>query len=415
MEVKVPYGKTTRTVKLKCLNPEILYPRSFEIKNDFKTLKKALENPIDSPTFSDFIKDTEELLIIVNDATRPTPTSMILSEIFPSIKNKNLKFLIATGTHRAPREEEYEYIFGDLSSSIKEKIYVHDAKNFDKTTFYGTTKRGTNVYFNNLLDEAVKIIIINSVEPHYYAGFTGGRKSFLPGISFFDTIEKNHKFALSKDAISLKLSGNPVHEDMMDALETLSGKEIFSIHTVLDTEHRIYTVSAGNIKSSFENSVKSACEVFSVDIKEKADIVITAATYPLDLNMYQSHKALDNGKLALKKEGILILVAECRDGIGHNTFYEYLAEAKTPEEVLQKTSENYKLGCHISANIANIVSDNEIWVVTSLESKYLEKMFMKPCKDLQSAIDDALTKKKDPKIIFLMQGSVTVPNLINRK
>ncbi|MBU1626382.1 nickel-dependent lactate racemase [bacterium] len=414
MNIEIPYGISTISVSLKDVVPEILYPKSFTIENEEKTLKDAIENPIDSRNFHEFIYGEEELLIIVNDATRPTPTAKILHLLFPFIKNKKLKFLIAAGTHRAPIENELITIFGVIYELIKDSIHIHDARKFDLMTFYGTTKRGTKIYLNNILDKAKKIITINSVEPHYYAGFTGGRKSILPGIASYETIEQNHKFALSEGAQSLKLIGNPVHEDMIEALDSLEGKEIFSIQTVLDLHHRIYTATAGNIHHSFNSCIVKALDVFSVPIKEKADIVVTAASHPLDIDFYQSHKAIDNGKHALKENGILILVSECRDGIGLRTFYEYLCDASKPDDVITNANHHYKLGCHIAANIARIVSKNEIWAVTNLDDSDLKKMFMKPYKSLQTALDDALKKKKNPKVIFLMQGSVTVPNIVGR-
>jgi lactate racemase len=413
LKIEIPYGKSFKTITLKDIVPQIIYPYSVEIDNKEKILMDALDNPINSKNFKEFIKGDEKLLIIVNDGTRPTPTAKILEIIFPFLKDKNYEFIIATGTHRAPTEEELGIIFGNIYDFVKSKIHIHDAKKFDQMKFHGITKKGTKVYLNKVLDRFRKVILINSVEPHYYAGFTGGRKSILPGVAYCETIEQNHKFALSEEAQSLELLGNPIHEDMIDAISLLINKEFFSIQTVLNLHHEIYFASAGNIQDSFNLSAEKSLDVFSVPIKEKADIVVTMASYPLDIDFYQSHKAIDNGKLALSENGILILVSECRDGIGPRVFYEYLCDSEEPIDVLVKTKEKYKLGCHIAANIARIVMKKEIWAVTSLDDISVKKMFMKPYNELQAALDDALKIKKNAKVLFLMQGSITVPKLVD--
>jgi len=407
--IEIPFGTTTEKVIVDDDSAEIIYPKSCHTEDENLILKEALEKPINSQNLTDFIKNSDDLLIIVNDATRPTPTSKVLNMIFEEIRSKNFKFLIATGTHRAPTDTEYQYIFGDKYELIKGKIHVHDAKKPEDMAYFGTSKKGTEIYLNTLIKKADKIITINSVEPHYYAGYTGGRKSLIPGVASYKTTEQNHNFALYDGARTLRLGGNPVHEDMMDMLDKLGGKKIFSIQTVLDLNHKIYSASSGNIIDSFNECVTKANDVYSVPIKEKAEIVVTVASHPMDIDFYQSHKALVNGRSALKEGGILILVSECRDGLGKRTFFDYLSSSKNPEEVLEKTRQKYELGCHIAANIAKIVSKNEIWAVTSIDDTSIEKMFIKPYKHLKNALDDGRKKKGNPKVLFLMQGNVTVP------
>ena len=260
MEIQVPYGKDE---KLSVTIPDenilsVVYPNKVEEQNETEILLKAIENPINSKSFTDFLSDAKDVLFIVNDGTRPTPTAKVLDIIYEKIKNKNIKFIIATGVHRAPTQEEYDFIFGKYYNIFKDQIYVHDSKKDEDMVHIGTSKNGTEMYVNRLGMEAHKIVIIGSVEPHYFGGYTGGRKSFLPGIASRKTIEQNHKYALRPESHALALDGNPVHEDMIDALKIIADKEIFSIQTVLDGERRLYGVTCGHIKDSLYAAIDKA-------------------------------------------------------------------------------------------------------------------------------------------------------------
>lgn len=413
MKIDVPYGKENITVEVPDINlGEIVYPNQVEVGDERETIHYAIENPLNSNSFKEFMSDAKDILFIVNDATRPTPTAKVIDILYDKIKDKHIKFIIATGVHRAPTEEEFDFIFGKHYDEFKDRIHVHDAKKEEDMVFIGTSKNGTQMFVNRLGVEAHKIVIIGSVEPHYFGGYTGGRKSFLPGIASYQTIEQNHKFALQKEAQPLALEGNPVHEDMEDAIKTIQDKEIFSIQTVLDPHHRIYAATAGHLNDSFYAAIDKANEVFSVKIKEQVDVVVTVAPYPMDIDLYQSQKALENGKPALKENGIMILVSKCRDGVGHDSFLKLLSSASTPEEALNKISEGYKLGYHKAARIAETAIKGDIWAVTDLDDEIVQKAFMKPLLSLQDAIDEAIqVKGGNAKVMFLMSGSITVPRL----
>ncbi|MBT6338436.1 MAG: nickel-dependent lactate racemase, partial [Desulfobacula sp.] len=241
MKIDVPYGKDSRmsAVISDDINVSFLEANDVKIGNEDKNIKEAIKNPINSKSFKAFLSDAKKVLVIVNDATRPTPTKKILEFIFDDLKQTNFNFIIATGAHRGPSQEEYLQIFGSFYEEIKDQIIVHDARVEDDMVFLGQSTNGTQMYVNKAGVEADKIIIISSVEPHYFAGYTGGRKSFLPGIAGYKTIEQNHKLALAPEAKALALDGNPVHEDMIDAIKTVK-QEIFSIMTVLDKNHKVY-------------------------------------------------------------------------------------------------------------------------------------------------------------------------------
>ena len=218
----------------------------------------------------------------MNDGTRPTPTKYVLDIIADDLAKAGAEFIIATGVHRGPTEEEYTFIFGKHYLRFANDVHVHDARKSDEMVYLGTSGQGTEMYINRLGYKADKILVIGSVEPHYFAGYTGGRKAFLPGIAAFSTIEKNHSHAVDK-----------------------------------------------------------ANEVFTSEISEKADIVISCAKYPMDIDLYQSQKSIENGKLALKPDGILILVASCRDGVGESAYIDLLSSCDSPEAAIKEILATY--------------------------------------------------------------------------
>jgi len=410
VKIEVPYGETAESIELDdSIVQQVIYPNSLKSGEESVVLRKAILNPVSAPKLEEFLRDKKNILMIVNDATRPTPTARILEIIHPILKGKNYRLLIATGSHRAPTEKEYDFIFGKLYAEIKDKVFVHDAKESECVSF-GKTRHGTDILLNRMVKEADAIIPIGSIEPHYFAGYTGGRKSFLPGVAAYDSITANHKLAISRDAQALRLKGNPVAEEFDDAEKLLLNLNIFAIMTVLDSNHKTYAASSGGLRESFEALIQKADEVFVVPIEQQADIVVTVAASPTDIDLYQSQKALDNGKYALKENGIIILVSACRSGIGSQAFLDLLGSEKSCKAVIDKLDKEYKLGYHKAGKIAEIGLKAQMWAVTPLDQNLISKAHMRPFTKVSDAIREALKEKgPDAKITFIMDGGLTIP------
>jgi len=408
MKVEIDYAGEKKEIEVPDQNLlAVIDPKKVEKKDEEELVRKAL-----GTKFSDFIKDGR-ILFVVNDGQRPTPTARVLSSIYPQIKDKNPSFIVATGSHREPTGDEMKRIFPEeILNEFRDNIIVHKAKE-SPAEFIGETSRGTQFHINKKAMEFDKLININSVEPHYFAGYSGGRKSFLPGISSHETIAVNHRNALADESQNCRLKGNPVHDDMEEAVEMLAQKkDIFSINLVIDGDTNIYDIKTGDWKDSFYEAVKSCNEVCCVPIKEKADIVITVAQPPMDMNLYQSQKSMENGNLALKDGGILILVSECAHGIGPSEFYDLLSKSDIPEELFKEIEEHYVLGHQKAAKILNIVSCSRICAVTSLDDETVKNCFITPSKDLQNSLDSALLEKgPDAKVLILRNGFATAPLL----
>jgi len=413
MKLQVPYGKDGRLeaeIADACVLG-VIEPNEVKIGDETEVIRQALANPIGSPSLKEFLKDARDVLFIVNDPTRPTPTARVIDMIQDDIAGHKVSFIVATGIHRAPTEEEYIQIFSEkYYKKYKDVIHSHDAKR-DEMVYLGTSKNGTEMKVNKRGVDAHKIVIISSVEPHYFAGYTGGRKSFLPGIAAHETIEQNHKLALKQEACALKLKGNPVHEDMIDALSTVK-KEIFTISTVLDKNHRIYAATAGDIYKSMEAAVSKAEEVFCAKIPQKADIVVSVVKFPSDIDLYQAQKGIDNAKYALKEGGILLLVAKCRMGIGEESFVKLLSSASSPKDALERIEKKFVVGYHKAAKMAEVGLWAQTWAVADLDPKLLESIFIRPFSSLQTALDEARKEKgQDAKVLVLLDGSLTIPHV----
>jgi nickel-dependent lactate racemase len=416
VKVAIPYLNTALPLEFPDENLlAVAEPNEFSLPGDPEALfKKALEDQ----NLPEFLARGTKLLIIINDATRPTPTEVILSGLLPffnhaKIRTENISLLAATGAHRAPTEEEYRQILGAHYQALRPRCFSHDARNEGDMADLGFTRNGTPILLNKQIFDADRIIITGSVEPHYFAGFTGGRKAFLPGIAAYKTIQANHKQALSPQARSLALEGNPVHEDMMDALPLIKAP-VFSVMTVLDKEQRTAAVYAGDILSSFYAAVETARKIFCVPVPALADIVVAVAKFPMDIDLYQSQKAIDNGGLALKDGGTLILVSSCRDGIGDEAYAKLLAQAASPAEAIRKIEAGYKLGYHKAAKMAAVSERALIKAVTELPEQRLKSMFIEKAASPQAALDEALEKARAggtaiPKVLILPDGCVTVP------
>jgi len=412
--IDVPYGSDTITARVPSANlAGVIRPNPVSVQDELEIVRAALRDPIDSESFVDFVSLAgHETLVVVNDAARPTPTARVLPLLLELTESADLYFAVATGAHGPPTQEELFWIFGDLCQSVASRVFIHDCHNMTEMRKIGVTSRGTTVSFNQIVLDADRIVVLSSVEPHYFAGYTGGRKSLLPGLAAFQSIEQNHSLALLPNAKPLALKGNPVHEDMVEALALLGDKPIFSINLVLDRDQRIYAATAGDLSASFMAATKMADDIYVAPIRERADVVVSTAHHPLDRDLYQLQKALEHGLLALKEGGVLILVSKCWGGVGENSYMEPIRHFGDPARVLEHVCTSHEFGCHKAGRLARAALHAKLFAVTDLDPYILQGVFMEPFSFLQQAIDNALRiAGPEAKVLFLMNGSLTVPKV----
>jgi nickel-dependent lactate racemase len=405
LRLQVPYGSGFLPLELEGRMPfEVAEPR-FSPPDDH-ALQKALSNPINFADLHSFLTSRKKVLVVVNDQSRPTPTREVLALL--ELRGKDVTTVVATGAHRLPTKPELLAILGGTTPPYGGSIVTHNARDETRLVYLGRTSRGTEVHLNKLAFEADGLIVIGSVEPHYFAGFTGGRKFLLPGLAGFRSIEMNHSLALDAKSKLMVLDGNPIHEDFMDALNLFGRDEdIFSIQLVTNFEHRIIHVSAGHIVDSFTRAARVAKRTYSAPIKSKADIVMTVARPPFDIDLYQSQKAIENAKMALKNGGVVVLVSKCGEGIGDRGFYDLMASGG---DILRKIREGYRLGYHKAAKFVELMQRAQIWAVTDLPPTTLERIGIRPFNDIQSAVTEA-TKLlgRGSSLLLVPDGGLTYP------
>ena len=376
-------------------------------------VRRALAAPIGSPRLREIVKPGETVAIITSDITRPMPTHLVmpalLDELYETgIRKEDITLVFALGSHRKQTEEEHRRLAGERAYR---EIHCIDSDPNDCVS-YGNTSRGTPVDIFRVVAEADRVICLGNIEYHYFAGYSGGAKAIMPGVSTRDAIQANHRRMVSPDACAGRLEGNPVREDIEEAGELLGID--FIVNVVLDEHKEIVRAAAGDAKKAHRALCAFLDTLYSKPIERQADIVIVSqGGAPKDLNLYQTQKALDNAKHAVRDGGIIILVGSCREGLGEKTFEEWLTGAATPHELVERIGREFKLGGHKAAAIAMVRERAEIYLVSEMDAALVERLFMRPFDTLEQAYTAAGSRLgKDASVIVMPYGGSTLPKLI---
>ena len=413
------YGQGSIKLSLESKNIlKILLPGEVRfLLNPEDKLKNLLKNPIGSLSLKELIfqKRAKNILIIVNDITRPTPYKIILPSLLNELKQIGIKrekitFMIATGIHRDNSEEEIKNIFGeDLVNTYKFINHNADSPDLD---YRGKLKSGNELWVNSIVSETDFIITTGVIVPHYFAGFSGGRKSILPGICGRKTIEGNHSNMVHPNARSGNLKDNPVHEEMQEAVEKVGVD--FNINVITNEHHEIIEIVAGELYESWLKGVEVCKKIYLCPIEQKAEVIIASAGgYPKDINIYQAQKALDNAYQAVKPGGTIILLAECSEGYGEDTFEKWIEEANSPDDIIKRLKNKFVLGGHKAYGIARVVKEVEVILVSSLPQDKVCKLFFISMENISQAIEYVKDKYgEDFQAYILPSGNTVLPQLI---
>ena len=416
--MKLKYGKKEVQLPIQDKNIiKILNPEKQEVLlNPENKLKELLKNPIGCPSLRELIfqKKASKILIIVNDITRPTPYEIILPPLLDElhqigIKKENIIFMVATGIHRSNSQEEIKEIFGKNIFSAY-KFINHDCDN-PRHKDLGKLKSGNKLWVDPIVSDIDFIITTGVVVPHYFAGFSGGRKSILPGICGRKTIEANHAQMVHADSRAGNLKGNPVHQEMQEAAEKVGVD--FNINVVTDENHKIVEIVAGKLLTSWQQGVEICKKIYLCPIKKKAEVVIASAGgYPKDINVYQAQKALENACHTVKPGGTIILLAECAEGYGEATFEKWIEEASNPDDIINRLKRKFVLGGHKAYAIARVTKEVEVILISSLPMRKVQKLFCIPMKDITQALNYVEEKYgRDYQSYILPSGNAVFPKL----
>jgi len=359
-------------------------------------IKNALANPIASSRLKEIVNPGETVTVVISDITRSWQQidkmlSFIIAELKTGgIKLNDINVLAATGSHRFHTKAEIKKLLGKYYGKIK--FADHNGKAKESLSYLGDTTYGTPVWINKLALETDRLVLTGGIVFHDLAGFAGGRKSILPGIAAYESIMKNHSLSLSeKEGEGIKntvtnnhLKDNPVNLDMLEAAKMLDVDFIFNV--IPDAEGGIAAAVAGDIFEAHQKGCAICKEYFGIELEEKADLVFASCGgYPKDINLYQASKSLVNAAQAVKKEGYLILLAECREGIGHSEVEEIIQNHTNNFERERALRSNFTISRYTGYLITKRIEDINLILVTELEKEILDNTDIRVVKTLAEA------------------------------
>jgi len=419
VKIKLAYGKEGLNINLPdSLNVEVVEPRYREgLPDQAAAIEDALLRPIDSKPLRDLAKQSDTVGIVVNDITRPTPYRIILPVLLRqlcSVPDERILLFNATGTHRPNTEAELREMLGDEVLS-RYRIIQNDSKDRSSHKSVGTTKSGNEIWLHKEYLDCDIRILTGFIEPHLFAGFSGGGKAVMPGLALLESILKNHsdKNINHPKATWGVTSGNPIWEEIQQAASLVPPS--FLLNVTLNRDKKITSVFAGDFRKAHEQGCAYVKKNAMVAVRKPYDIVVTSNSgYPLDLNLYQSIKGMSAAAQVVKEGGAIIAVADCWDGIPeHGEYCELLLEAESPESLLKTIrKQDFTRQDMWQAQVhALICQKADVYFHShNLSDEQIERAFLKPCSRVEETIDELLHKYgQDASICVLPEGPQTIP------
>ena len=372
----------------------------------------ALNNPIGSKPLEQIIVPGKKVAIITSDITRPMPTYKVMPALLDSLyaagaKAEDITLVFALGSHRNHTPEEMEKLAG---SRAWREITCVDSDPTD-CIHMGTTTAGTPVDITRVVAEADYRICLGNIEFHYFAGYSGGAKAIMPGVSTRDAIQANHSMMVQEAACAGNIENNPIRNDIEEA-GRICGID-FILNVVLSEHKKILRAVAGDPVLAHREGCKFLNTLYLKELDAPADIVLVSqGGAPKDLNLYQTQKALDNAKHAVKDGGVIVLIGSCKEGLGEHVFEEWMTKSTSPKAMIDRIGHDFQLGGHKAAAIAMILERADIYLVSEMEPDFVRSLFLTPMPDVQTALNCAINKMgKNAKILAMPYGGSTLPKI----
>ena len=417
VEIKLPYDKKTITAVIPDKNfAGLLESKAENYHNPLseqETVEKSMDNPIGSQTLEELAKGKKDIVLISSDHTRPVPSHIITPIILRRIRSVNpdarIRILVATGFHRPSTREELINKYGQEIVE-NEEIVMHISTNDEDMVKIGQLPSGGDCIINRIAAETDLLIAEGFIESHFFAGFSGGRKSVLPGVASYKTIMANHSgdFIDSEKSRTGNLDHNPIHEDMLYAARTAN--LAFIVNVVLDGEKHIIGSFAGDMVEAHKVGCEFVRELAHVT-KIPCDIAVsTNGGFPLDQNIYQAVKGMTAAEATNKEGGVIIMVAGCQDGHGGEGFYRNLADVKDPKDFLEQAINTPRLETvpdqWTSQILARILVHHHVIFVSDLvEESLITNMHMELAKTFDEALARAFELQgADAKVTVIRDG-----------
>ncbi len=420
MQIQLAYGRERLKAEIPDhVHTEVVEPRYVKgLPDQLLAVKEALANPIHLPPLSESVREGQKVAIIVSDITRATPYHLMLPPLLQSLDHlpdDHITFFCATGTHRPATPEELITILGKEVTE-RFRIVQNNASDPSQQKFLGSTASGNRILLNKeILDYDLRILS-GFIEPHFFAGFSGGGKALMPGMASLETVRYNHSIRNLENPNTRwgLTSGNPLWEDVTEAAELAA--PLFLLNITLNRDKEITGVFAGELREAHSQGCAFAKETAMALLKEAFDIVITSNSgYPLDLNIYQSVKGMSAAERVVKEGGSIIMVAECWDGIPFGSDYEIILKSvdkvgslmgfiREHEQELRDTWQVYFQ--------AMVQMKADVYLYSKLDPETVKSAHLEPVSNINSLILELVQKYgPDTRICVLPEGPHTIPYL----
>ncbi len=407
----LPFGQRVLKLSLpEAAEVDLLMPAALAAESDGASIvSRALREPIGSPPLDEVVTSGQTVAVVTSDNTRPCPSRRLLPPILRELQAGGISadattVVVALGLHRPLSNQELRELVGpEVHDSVE--VVNHDPANVVRI---GWTSAGTPVdLFRPVVGADVRVGLGN-IEFHYFAGYSGGAKSILPGCAGEETVSANHALMVELGARAGVLESNPVRVDLEEGVAMI-GLD-FILNAIVDSDHRLVDAVAGNATNAHRLGCSIMARRDAVGVDGKADmVVVSAGGKPSDLNLYQAQKALENAGAVVRDGGVIIWVAECLEGYGNSTFEQWMRQANTPEQVLERIARRFILGGHKAAAIASVLLRAEVYLVSAMGVK-LDACGIIGFESIDSAVRAALERVgPDPAVAVIPHGGSTFP------
>ena len=377
-------------------------------------VRRALAEPIGSPRLREIVRPGEKIAIITSDITRPMPTYKVmpalLDELYAAgVRREDITLVFALGSHRCHTPEERKKLAGERAY---EEIRCVDSDPSDCVSM-GVTSAGTPVDITRVVAEADRRICLGNIEYHYFAGYSGGAKAIMPGVSTRNAIQSNHRMMVRPEACAGALDTNPLRMDIEEA-GAICGID-FILNVVLSEHKEIIQAVAGHPVQAHRVGCGFLDTIYLKKLSRGADIVLVSqGGAPKDLNLYQTQKALDNARHAVNPGGVIVLIGSCKEGLGERVFEEWMTTSPSPQAMVERIGRDFQLGGHKAAAIAMTLEKADIYLVSELEDDFVRSIFLTPQPSVQAALDRAFEKMGPEATVLAMPfGGSTLPRIIS--
>jgi nickel-dependent lactate racemase len=379
---------------------QILPAEIYPDQPESEIIRHAIDHPLNNLELQNLITSESKVAIVVNDKTRPVPNSLLLPPLLEKlhtfgVKKENIQFIIGMGTHIPMQLEEYSKVL-PAEVIANYSIVAHNCDDESALVFKGVTSRETPVFVNRLFCEADVRIVVGNIEPHHFAGFSGGVKSASIGVCGRKTINANHALLLEKGSIVGNFDSNPLRQDIEEIGRLIQVN--LALNVVMNVEKQILKCFWGDPQQVMQEGIQASRSVSMQKIPHRVDMVIASAGgYPKDINLYQAQKAMTHASLVLRPGGIILLAAACEEGIGSQTYEKFMENVHSIDETMTKfTKEGFSVGPHKAVQIARISQDHPILLVSEIPPEKVTSLLLKPVNSIESGL--ALARSVDNNI-----------------